>query len=206
MSVQRGVRFFGNVRIYEDTMKKARIRILFVIASLVVFTYISLMISTLQLQFVARPLETATVSSCNVSTWRYTLAVGYREQMTRATQNLFSLVHVALDWGARTVVPFTLDSKLFGLPESNRRKLDVMFNISEMNTNLLCKTYKLPPLSDFEEFMKTADRSIVFVHLAWYSQSFGIAEKNLHGRKAGHRLQPKQVCKKGWENCSENSE
>lgn len=46
---------------------------------------------------------------------RFILGLNYWEQFTMATMNLFSLVCLGKLWNARTVQPFTFNSRLYGL-------------------------------------------------------------------------------------------
>ena len=95
-----------------------------------------------------------------------------------ATGNLFSLVHVASDLGARTVLPFTKNSRLYGLPNfcadytwssSNNPSLDLLYDIPQLN-RLSC-SFGLPPFASMQSFMQSAKRDVVIVYFIHAKQA-----------------------------------
>ena len=88
-------------------------------------------------------------SKINFTARRFAMALHYYEQMTMATNNLFSMVNVARGWDALTVVPFTATSHLYGLPGPPRKEMDAFFDINQINAEWLCEKYELPPLAPF---------------------------------------------------------
>ena len=111
----------------------------------------------------------------STSSRRFILAWFFFEQLTMSTTNLFSLAWYAKMWNARTVMPFTYNSQMFGLPKlhSWRGKLKSLHTLNLLYDNqklnkLLCK-HKIPPLVDFQEFMSESSKHVVVIHLLYYN-------------------------------------
>jgi hypothetical protein len=119
----------------------------------------------------------------NISDHKFVLALSYWEQLTMATTSLYDLVEFAKDWNARAVQPFTLLAEFWGLPSTANyptiksmprhilsqkdkltHKLDNIFNMSVLNSDILCGKFNYPPLASFDEFINTAHRDIVLLH------------------------------------------
>ena len=92
------------------------------------------------------------------------LALTFWEQLTMATNNLFHLVRVSSHWGARVVVPFTRNSRLFGLPQAGMLPLDLVFDVGKL-MNLMSTKFKLPPMEHFDEFISRGSRNVIFISL-----------------------------------------
>lgn len=91
------------------------------------------------------------------------LALKYWEQLTMATNNLLHLARLSDQWGAAAVVPFTRNSRLFGLPTRQMRSLDLVFNMRQLRELFSAKN--ITPLVPFDEFISTASRNVIFVSL-----------------------------------------
>ena len=103
---------------------------------------------------------------------RFVLGLNFWEQLTMATNNLFKLACLAAEWRSRAVLPFTYNSRLYGLPGF---KPDDNFNVSERAVNLdiiydrddldrLTESIGLPAMAEFREFLTTSMRGLTVVH------------------------------------------
>ena len=86
-----------------------------------------------------------------------------------ATTSLFSLARIARDLSARTVLPHVVNSHLVGIPTGNIQ-LDMLYDMTAVNSELLCGKYKIPDLVSFDHFIQFADRRITYIHLVWDNQ------------------------------------
>lgn len=101
---------------------------------------------------------------------RFILGWLFFEQITMATNNMFTLMWYAKVWRSRAVMPFTYGSRLYGLPHVwfgqkkpvHLHPLQLIYDMSKLD-ELVCK-FDLPPLADFGEFLEKASRSIVVIH------------------------------------------
>lgn len=114
----------------------------------------------------------------NISMHRFVMGLYYWEQLNMATGNLFSLVHVARDLKARTVIPFTKNSRLYGLPnfcadytwsESRNHPLNLIYDVPKLN-RLSC-SFELPPFAPLQSFMESAKRDLIVVHFIHTKQA-----------------------------------
>ena len=117
----------------------------------------------------------------NISMTSYVMALSYWEQLTMATSNLCGLTNFARSWHSRVVMPFTLNSELYGLPstvdfpivsngapihyEGPTKSMSMLYDVDSFNSDLLCKKYNLPPLASFVEFIRNANRKIKLLHI-----------------------------------------
>ncbi len=100
----------------------------------------------------------------NISKSNYVISIGYHEQLTMATDSLCELVNLARGWKSRVVIPFTHNSELYGLPSTGLTKpLSLVYDMKQLNTDLFCDKYSLPPLAPFDEFIRYANRRIILV-------------------------------------------
>ena len=100
----------------------------------------------------------------NISTSNYVISIGYWEQLTMATDSLCELVNLARGWQSRVVTPFTHNSELYGLPSTGLTKpLSLYYDMKQLNNDLYCNKYRLPPLAPFDEFIQHANRRIILV-------------------------------------------
>lgn len=121
------------------------------------------------------------VNRYNISMNKYVLALNYWEQLTMATRSLCRLGQFAKGWEARTVIPFTLNSELWGLPSNLRfqengitsptydhygilKPLDSLYNMTLFNADLLCIRNQVPPFATIEDFILHGNRSITLIH------------------------------------------
>lgn len=116
--------------------------------------------------------------SCSrrISPSRFVIGLNYWEQTNMALGNMFALNRLAYDWSASLVWPFTLNSRLYGLPHlradhkwrivASRNEtmlsLDHLFNINYLN--LLGNTYNLSKLIDFRNFLEESNRLVTIMH------------------------------------------
>jgi hypothetical protein len=123
----------------------------------------------------------------NISDHKFVLALSYWEQLTMATTSLYGLVEFAKYWNARTVEPFTLLAEFWGLPSTvnfptfpsmpliysrkNTNNLDTIFNMSVLNSDILCGKFNYPPLASFDEFINSAHRDIIILHFSFDAYS-----------------------------------
>jgi hypothetical protein len=123
----------------------------------------------------------------NISDQKFVLALNYWEQLTMATASLYDLVEFAKEWNARTVEPFTLLAEFWGLPSTvnfptfpsmpliysrkNTNNLDTIFNMSVLNSDILCGKFNYPPLASFDEFINSAHRDIIILHFSFDAYS-----------------------------------
>ena len=111
------------------------------------------------------------LKTTNTSSSRFVLGWLYFEQLTMATNNLFSLMWYSRWWQARAVMPFTHGSRLYGLPHIAHHlpllPLSLLYDVSKLDQ--LCCEYNLPPMADFEEFLSKASRNLVVVHFMYYN-------------------------------------
>ena len=82
-----------------------------------------------------------------------------------ATSNLLKLVCLAAQWSARTVQPFTLNSRLYGLkyfkPDDKNmdnpsvpEDLNLIYDVASLNSML--NRLRLPSLAGFQDFLHHA--------------------------------------------------
>ena len=123
----------------------------------------------------------AALERYNISMTSYVMALSYWEQLTMATNSLCGLTNFARSWHSRVVMPFTLNSELYGLPstvnfptitgtppihyEGPIKSISMLYDMESLNSDLLCKKYNLPPLASFEEFIRNANRKIKLLHI-----------------------------------------
>ena len=117
----------------------------------------------------------------NISKSNYVLALSYWEQLTMATTNLCGLVNFARGWHSRVVTPFTYNAEMYGLPttvnfpsitgtpiisyKGPTKPLSLLYDMNQLNYDLFCDQYRLPPLVSFEEFIMNANRQIILLHI-----------------------------------------
>lgn len=118
------------------------------------------------------------IKTRNISMHRYVMGLYYWEQLNMATGNLFSLAHVASNLRARTVLPFTRNSRLYGLPNFNADYtwshasnigLDLIYDVPKLH-RLIC-SYGIPPFASLRSFMVDAERDLIVVHFIHAKQA-----------------------------------
>ena len=103
---------------------------------------------------------------------RFVIGLNFWEQLTMATSTLFKLMCLAADWQSRVVLPFTYNSRLYGLPSL---KPDDNFNVTDRAINFgnifdrgdldrLAISGGLPPMVDFDNFLTQSLRGVTIVH------------------------------------------
>ncbi len=130
---------------------------------------------------ISMPCE-AVMKDYNISKYSYydILAMNYREQLTMATDSFGALVNLARGLQSRVVTPFTHNSELYGLPstddfplingmtpnvnEGPTKPLSIIYDMKQLNSDLFCDKYRLPPLAPFNEFIRNANRRIIVIH------------------------------------------
>ena len=108
------------------------------------------------------------MNATNINNKRFVFGWLYFEQLTMATNNLFSLVWFARWWRARVVMPLTINSRMVGLPWSIHQQshpLELLYDQYFLD-ELTCK-YNLPPMTDFQEFLNSASRHLVMIHFMY---------------------------------------
>ena len=94
---------------------------------------------------------------------RYVLVWNYWEQLTMATNNLFSLLWFCQHWNASIIMPFVHASRFYGLWKRWDNKatlpLDLLYDRSKFNS--LLGAYRLPALVPIQTFLSKANRSLV---------------------------------------------
>ena len=103
---------------------------------------------------------------------RYVLGMNYWEQFTNAIKNLLSLACVANHWRASVIQPFTVHSRLYGLPglllddymnsSDTARGLDLILDPASMESVL--RERGLRSMSLLEDMLRYGDRKLVFLH------------------------------------------
>ena len=119
---------------------------------------------------------------------KFVLALTYWEQLTMATNNLYHLVRVSSRWGARVVVPFTKDSRLYGLPREGVHPLDLVFDVKQL-VRLMTTKQHLLPMENFDSFLETASRDLIFISLH-YGRRTKHQSTACHGRANHLALSP----------------
>ena len=95
---------------------------------------------------------------------RFTLALGYWEQLTNGMANLFSLVRIGREWGARVVVPFATRAIVTG---GGNISMDLLLDFDKINSDLLCNKHRLPEIVRFNYFLQYAVRNVTYIHMVW---------------------------------------
>ena len=123
----------------------------------------------------------AVMKDFNISKYSYIMAMSYREQLMMATDSLGALVNLARGLQSRVVTPFTHNSELYGLPSTDdfpsivgmtpsinqgpTKPLNIIYDMKQLNSDLFCDKYRLPPLAPFNEFIQyAANRRIIVIH------------------------------------------
>ena len=114
-------------------------------------------------------------SITSTSPQRFVIGLNYWEQTNMALGNMFALNRLSKDWSVHLVCPFTMNSRLYGLPNlladhkwamlpanSTMLSLEHLFNINYLN--LLGKSYNLTSLINFNVFLRSSNRYITVVH------------------------------------------
>ena len=122
----------------------------------------------------------AVMKDYNISKYNYIMAMSCREQLTMATDSFSALVNLARGLQSRVVTPFTHNSELYGLPSTDdfpsivgmtpsinqgpTKPLNIIYDMKQLNSDLFCDKYRLPPLAPFNEFIRSANRRIIVIH------------------------------------------
>lgn len=133
---------------------------------------------------------------------RYVLGLNYWEQTNMALGSMFALERVAVDWNARLVRPFTLNSRLFGLPHlridhlwddhAQCHALDLLFDLPHMD--LLGCSYNLPRAANFKDFLRNGSRQLTVLHFVHDTESREVPVLGgQDGRVLKSRLQKEHV-------------
>lgn len=103
---------------------------------------------------------------------RFVLGLNYWEQFNMAVANFFKLTCLAEQWNARTVLPFTFNSRLYGLQyfkadenENIRRpalNLSLIYNISSLNRIL--RKHHIPPTVHLQDFLRQSGNELTVIH------------------------------------------
>ena len=103
---------------------------------------------------------------------RYVLAMNYWEQFNMAVRNYYNLACLAAHWDANTVLPFTHNSRLYGLDDvkldeyfnatTSAHELDLIFNIRSLDSVLRQKG--LPAVRTLRDMLLHGSRRVVFLH------------------------------------------
>ena len=112
---------------------------------------------------------------------RFVLGLNFWEQFNMATANMLQLICLAAQWNARTVQPYTQNSRLYGLKHfrpddknidnpSAPLDLNLIYDIASLNGVL--GRYSLPELARFSDFLYHANRDLIVIHF--------VAEKEAH--------------------------
>ena len=116
---------------------------------------------------------------------RYVLVWNYWEQLTMATNNLFSLAWFCQRWNTSITMPFTLGSRFYGLwkrwDNTTTLPLDLLYNRSQFKS--LLEGYHLPPLVPIEAFLSTANRSLTVLQFFYNGDTMPVFSA-LGGSKA----------------------
>ena len=105
-------------------------------------------------------------------TYRFVMGLNFWEQFNKAVSNFFHLVFLASMWHSQTVVPFTYNSRLYGLrhykPDDNMEQkepaLDLSVIYDPFSLEAAVANLGLPPLVSFNDFLALAKRELVVVH------------------------------------------
>lgn len=126
-------------------------------------------------------LESPKVGGTAATGHRFVLGLNFWEQFNMATANMLQLVCLAAQWNARTVQPYTQNSRLYGLKHfrpddknldnpSAPQELNLIYDIASLNSVL--HRYSLPSLAGFSDFLYHANRDLIVIHF--------VAEKEAH--------------------------
>ncbi len=112
--------------------------------------------------------------------YRFVVGLNYWEQLSMAMHNFFKLASLASQWNLRTVVPFTHNSRLYGLKnfkpdehidvDEEALSLSAIYDMESVDS--VVAKLGLPAVASFEEFVMLARRRLVVIHL--------VAEKAAH--------------------------
>ena len=96
------------------------------------------------------------------------LVGNYWEKMTMAMNSMFQLATIAKMWNATIPIPFTTDSKLYGLPDGGLN-LDITFIYDFRKLMYMCraKQFNITMFSTFEEFILSASRNVIGIELKY---------------------------------------
>ena len=112
---------------------------------------------------------------------RYVIAIDYWEQLTMATNNLFTLLWFCKQWNASVIVPYVKDSHFYGLwkrwNSETALPLDLLYDRSQLNS--LLEGYRLPPLVTMETFLTKAKRSLIVLQFFYNGDKLGRRKADL---------------------------
>ena len=91
-----------------------------------------------------------------------------------ATNNWMQLALVAKYWGAYSIIPFTADSYLYGLPRAGSHSVNIIYDPAELNRKLA--EYSMPPIASFDEFVVKAGRNITLVRIDYQKPKLHIEQ------------------------------
>ena len=110
---------------------------------------------------------------------RFVLALNYWEQLTMATCNFAHLLCLAGRWKAEAVLPFTFNSRLYGLPNfkpddninASRlgQSLDTVYDIDKLGE--VFARHGLPQPVRFQQFIEEAAREVVLLHFLFEKEA-----------------------------------
>ena len=92
----------------------------------------------------------------------------YWEKMTMGMNSMFQLATIAKMWNATFPIPFTTNSKLYGLPDGGLN-LDITFIYDFRKLMYMCraKQFNITEFSTFEEFILSASRNVIGIELKY---------------------------------------
>lgn len=98
---------------------------------------------------------------------RYVLALNYSERLHTVVDSLFSLSALAGEWKAKVVMPFTVDSKVVGLPRPDGSAAPLEFLLDKQHLDNLSCSYNLPPFAAFQDLLQSAARKAILIHFVY---------------------------------------
>lgn len=125
--------------------------------------------------------STTTSTSCveTQAATKFIIALNYWEQLNMAMHNLFGLVNLAVAWDGVVVKPFTMNSRLYGLPSLCADE-HWSTNVSMLSLSWLYNEKRLDKLScvnnrrrfyRFDQFLSTANRQVILIHYVFYKEA-----------------------------------
>lgn len=150
-----------------------------------------------------------TIARCSDSrSSKYVLALNYWEQLNMALHNLYSLTRLASVWDGVVVKPFTLNSRLCGLPHL-RADENWSVNVSSLPLTDLFDSQSIDSLScvngvrmicEFDRFIRHANRKVIILHFIFSKQA---REYRVLDGVTGNQLKNQLAADRAFE-CSED--
>lgn len=140
-----------------------------------------------QEMIVTNTITSATVNDCvQKHSSKYIIGLNYWEQLNMAVHNLYTLVNLAVAWDGMVVKPYTMNSRLYGLPHlradeywsMNVSMLPLSWLFNEKNLDRLSCVEGSIQFSGFDQFLSSASRQVVILHYIFYKEAHELSVLN----------------------------